>query len=561
MLFSSNIEVSQYYGKIFRPPRDDGDLIDTFFPQFNTPYGRFLDDSTALSRNFTIPLNNPAIDKLMSRWRRNMECSDGRGCPLITLPQALAFHRVWLNIDGGNSHYVITLDLDRFVTAQTFDDLGIPRPNFIVHNPATNHSHVTWVLTFLVYQSEFWQLRKYKLTRKALILALDADDRYHGPTTQNPFHHQWRTEYLSTETYTLDDLTRDLDPIYLQRAKTIAVPPNDNEADGGAGRNTDLFRRLSRWGHLQKEFFDTLADFHEAVFEEANRINATFAKGPKPPSLIRSTARNVARFVWEHHGDYHRQGVMGLDRTAPLSERQQQGQAYTAKLRTDKTVKKIADAAAQIRATGQKLSKIAVARRAGLDRETVRRYWSDLGQINGDVAPANPLCGGFDRNADTAHPIPRFLTAETIRETMPEIGTEDQSEPDDFFGAIEVDLQNNKRWTKLAMSGVVAFDIPIQRRHLFEWIAETHKPPTHRQIVAEKLAVIERSLRYRREVLGHSNEWLATDEENADALARARADRRVRQLLKKGSPVANLPIELLHEFPGLEPLWVADDCS
>jgi hypothetical protein len=133
----------------------------------------------------------------------------------------------------------------------------------------------------------------------------------------------------------------------------------------------------------EKGSFDTFNRLLEAYAYNANSfVKKGFAED-LPLSSIKATVKSVARWTWDRYtgvGRCHR-GAMNLDKALPLDERQRLAAARSADLRRRATESKVRAAARQLLASGGRLALAAVARIAGVSRQTIANYKHVLDEV------------------------------------------------------------------------------------------------------------------------------------------------------------------------------------
>ena len=132
--------------------------------------------------------------------------------------------------------------------------------------------------------------------------------------------------------------------------------------------------------------------WHNAIEKEAMRINNAF------PSVlgigeIKSTAKSVSRWTWKHYQEREQvqRGKMDFGETrhnfnftAPMlpEEERKRHQSLSAELtnkhRKENTELQIKQAIERLKANGEKLTNSAIAKQAGLNRQTMIKNYSDF---------------------------------------------------------------------------------------------------------------------------------------------------------------------------------------
>jgi hypothetical protein len=281
-----------------------------------------------------------------------------------------------------------------------FEDKMTATPNLIVQNPENLNCHYLYLLKNPVWVNNTGKQAPQaylNAIKTAMTAQLSADSRYSGLICKNPLNPQWRTTELHSHLHSLDDLGKYVDlslpSIERDRAKAekglIDVVIN--------GRNDHLFtilrlfayERIARYKGLESSRAYTM--WQNAIENEAMRINTDFAS-VLPYGEIKSTAKSVSRWTWEHYdaGAKAQRGKMGFGETRntnielpmlPEEERKRR-QSLSAELtnkhRKENTELKINQAIERLKANGKKVTKAGVAKLAGLAREVISRNYSHL---------------------------------------------------------------------------------------------------------------------------------------------------------------------------------------
>jgi len=285
-----------------------------------------------------------------------------------------------------------------------FEDKGTATPNLIVQNPENLNCHYLYLLKNPVWVKNtgkqapqaYLNAVKWSMTRQ-----LGADTRYSGLICKNPLNKQWRTSELHSRLYCLDDLGKYLDLSLPSIERDRAKAEKQLSETVINGRNDRLFtvlrlfayERVAKYKGLESSIGSSkaFAMWQNAIEKEANRINTGFSN-VLPYSEIKSTTKSVIRWTWEHYdaGAKAQRGKMGFGETRntnielpmlPEEERKRR-QSLSAKLtnkhRKENTELKIKQAIERLKANGEKVTKSAVAKSAGLAREVISRNYPHL---------------------------------------------------------------------------------------------------------------------------------------------------------------------------------------
>jgi hypothetical protein len=168
-----------------------------------------------------------------------------------------------------------------------------------------------------------------------------------------------------------------------------------------AGRNDELFDTTRLWAYVEVRRYKELQAFWEAVKRYSHAYNQKF-EPPLGPGEVNSVARSVSRWTWAHRKSsvvrQHQKniGALGLEPLHGLDKdthrlakqnRQIAGAAHANHRRQQNTERNIRAAVRRLHANSKRITKAAVAREAGVSRDTVYRYQHLL-----DEARLMPVC-------------------------------------------------------------------------------------------------------------------------------------------------------------------------
>jgi hypothetical protein len=234
-----------------------------------------------------------------------------------------------------------------------------------------------------------------------MTLKLGADSRYSGLICKNPLNDQWHTYEAAANLYDLDYLADflDLSQTSLQKAQNQAYRRLEDAVING--RNDYLFtllryyayERVTKYRELKAAIGESkaFAMWDNAILHEAERINREFPNG-LGFGEVKSTAKSVAKWVWNnyHPGEQWQRGKMGFGETRhtnlelpmltdeEIKRRKSLAAQLTNKHRKENTELKIKQAIERLEANGEKITNSAIAKQAGLNRQTMIKNYSDF---------------------------------------------------------------------------------------------------------------------------------------------------------------------------------------
>ena len=329
-----------------------------------SPSHRFFESNTALNR---VLIEAPFYPR----------CSDDKTATL-TRPRELALRYPYMQINRPGMVSWLIFDLDH-TNSLVWDDADLPPPNLVVRNRNNGHSHLFYAIAPVctTENARAKPIKYMKAVYAAFAARLCADTEYNsGPVAKTPGHPWWATTELHSHVYDLGELA---DCVELTVAPWRKAPDADEIADS---RHCILFEQLRYFAYsiVNRErergsFLSFTAALEAFAYNHNNFIIHGFSQNLLLSSL-KATVKSVARWTWEkYQGDSrcHR-GVMQLDKSLPLEERQRLAAMRTHAIRDKATESKIRAACRQLQAKGVKLRQAAIAAIAGVTRQTVANY-------------------------------------------------------------------------------------------------------------------------------------------------------------------------------------------
>ena len=284
---------------------------------------------------------------------------------------------------------------------------GLPPPNLVVTNREGRGDgfHLFYAIT-PVCTSEAARSRPQdymRAIRDRMVELLGADPNYHGGgVTKTPGHPWWHTIELHAHEYSLGELNEYFE--LPKRERRFGKVP-DLSLHHHA-RHASLFHELRYFaysivgGMKEQSTYDA---FYSRLMTEAQRLNNYGSKRgffdfkrmvphtDLRSSQVRATVRSIARWTWNKYtgdGRCHR-GVMALDKSLPLPDRQRLAAERTHSERTKKTGERVLTACRVLRQKGEQLTQVAIAALTRLSRQTVAKYQQLIDEFDW-LAPEAP---------------------------------------------------------------------------------------------------------------------------------------------------------------------------
>lgn len=333
-----------------------------------------------------------ALHRVLTEAPYLPRCSDNKTATRVRPREyAIRYPYMQVNRRGFVSWLIFDLDHDQ---AMIWDDVGLPAPNLIVRNRISGHSHLYYAIVPVctTENARGRPIAFMKAVYAAFAARLRADADFHsGPVAKTPGHPWWLTQELHSHVHELGELADYVDlPLLSPWGRTPQLEAVSHS------RHCMLFELLRHFAYRavgREREHGSLASFTRVVEAYANDRNSFRRYGfpdDLPQSSIRATVRSVARWTWSHYRGTGRcnRGVMGLDPSLPLDERQRRAAARTHALRHQATADRIRGACRQLEQLGQKLTFSAIARQSGLSRQTVAAARHLLSELSRPTALA-----------------------------------------------------------------------------------------------------------------------------------------------------------------------------
>ena len=331
----------------------------------NSLAARFFQSGTALNR---VLLEAPYLPR----------CSDDKTATRVR-PREYAIRYPYMQINRPGFVSWLIFDLDH-ANAAIWEHSGLPAPNLIVRNRVTGHAHLFYAIppVCTTEAARAKPIAYMKAVYASFAAKLDADVNFHsGPVAKTPGHPWWGTEELHSHVYELSELA---DYVELAVASPWGRGPKFDEVSHS--RHCILFEHLRHYAYSivkHERSTGSLSSFTLLLEAYAHNKNAFHKLGFSQnlaQSSLRATVKSVARWTWERYtgsGRCHA-GVMQLDSNLSLVERQRLAAKRTHDVRQKATESKVRAACRLLLQKGESVTQAAIARIAGLSRQTVAAY-------------------------------------------------------------------------------------------------------------------------------------------------------------------------------------------
>lgn len=309
-------------------------------------------------------MSGAQLDLFQSRVPHRPYCTDELGAGVRIRDKATALAKRYIQVNPPATVGYLVFDIDREDGASSWEDRNLPAPSWAAINPANGHAHLAYAIQTPVARTDAARLKPLKFLAAiegAMTAQLGADPGYAGFLTKNPLNPSWRVFSHDAAIYELHQLAEYVD---------LKAKPLKREVTG-LGRNDNLFHTLRHRAYREVNGFreggcrETWARF---ILETARRLNS-YAQ-PLPDSEVKATAKSVSNWVWRYFG----QGA-AVER---FIDRQKARQKRSAIARKGTSSAAIVRAVEGLQRAGQRVTVSAVARIAGVSRNTVYKRQSLL---------------------------------------------------------------------------------------------------------------------------------------------------------------------------------------
>lgn len=321
-------------------------------------------------------------------------CSDNKTAARVR-PREYALKYPYMQVNRPGMVSWLVFDLDHS-NSWIWDDEGLPAPNIVVTNRGNGKSHLFYAIIPVCTgeNARSKPIRYMKAVYEAFASKLDADPSYSGPVAKTPGHRWWKTSELHSKVYELGELADYVD---------LPAKPYWNEGPNielvSHSRHCILFEELRHYAYSivnrerENGSYSKFLRFIEAYALSRNKFKHRGFSMDLTVSQVQATVKSIARWTWDRYSGSSRcnLGVMQLDKTLPLSERQRLSARRTHQERVKSTENKIRAAYLILQEKGVKPSFVALSKQSGLCRQAVAKYKELIEQLSAITISENVI--------------------------------------------------------------------------------------------------------------------------------------------------------------------------
>jgi len=289
----------------------------------------------------------------------------------------------------------LIVDIDDVKHSHTYKNNPlIPTPNIVIENRGTKFGkHLIWILDKPVWGNtklaDVW-----KNISRSLAFYCGGDKKFTFHIGKNPYNEE---DFIVTlndvdkypinrfiplintkefkEYWESKEGRKLLLPVNKVRKHTTKATPSLEQDEGF--RNSDLFEATRKYAYTEIRYATNDTNFKESVLLYANNFNSAYKK-PLEAREVKDTANSIVRYCLRHKNALraYRQnkGVLKLDKTLLLKEKQKLGAEYTAKAKANKMEIRLKTAILEMKHKGLKINASSLSKYASVSRPTISKY-------------------------------------------------------------------------------------------------------------------------------------------------------------------------------------------
>lgn len=244
-------------------------------------------------------MSNDNQQLLISQISNRPYCSDRFDDGVFREIKEKALKKKHIQLNNSVRKHCMTFDLDYEMSFLADDFADLPSAHVKVRNNANGHTHLTYFLespVFIAGNARLAPMRYLSAIEDHFRKRLNADPRYTGLITKNPFNPEWFTTWANKEPYSLDYLA--------DFVREDTTPEKTKTVNYGIGRNVNLFESLRLYAYrhvLEFKKTSTLSKWYAELELQAISINIREnINNPLPYNELKSTSWSIARWTWQN---------------------------------------------------------------------------------------------------------------------------------------------------------------------------------------------------------------------------------------------------------------------
>lgn len=330
----------------------------------------------SVDRAYDLAAGSAVLTRFVETAPATLHCTDDFEFGLRVRSKGYAFTKRSIQVNTPWECRYIVIDRDAEY------DIALPvQPSIAILNERNGHSHLLYELVNPVLLGDKVRDKPQRFldsVRHRLTAGCGGDTAYAGHITKNPLHPDWRV-VRTGRAYTLDYLSRAVREIPVTRKSRSEVQVSHS-------RNCTLFDTVRVWAYGHVNDHAGIDAWRAAVLVQASQVNQMltsmgFAE-PLPQREVASVARSISKWTWGNRSrldrHYQRRGVLNLDPSLPLKERQRLAAEHANRLRRAVTEARLWDVVSKAQADRVRLSVTLLAREVGIQRSALYAHYGDL---------------------------------------------------------------------------------------------------------------------------------------------------------------------------------------
>lgn len=236
---------------------------------------------------------------LISQISNRPYCSDRFDDGVFRETKEKALKKKHIQLNSSVRKHCMTFDLDYEMSFLADEFADLPAAHLKVRNNDNGHTHLTYFLEspiFIAGNARIAPMKYFSAIESHFRERLNADPRYTGLITKNPFSKQWFTSWSDRKPYSLDYLA--------DFVREDTTPKKTKTVNYGIGRNVNLFESLRLYAYkhvLEFKRNSTLSKWYAELELQAVSINISEnINNPLPYNELKSTASSIARWTWQN---------------------------------------------------------------------------------------------------------------------------------------------------------------------------------------------------------------------------------------------------------------------